>query len=59
MPQAREHWRTRDGWTLMIRPIGPGDEAQWTAFVEGLSPLFRRVVKSFRSQLRDRMVNRH
>ena len=24
-----------------------------------ISPLFRRVVKSFRSQLRDRMVNRH
>lgn len=41
MSQALETWRTRDGWTLAIRPIGPGDEARWTAFVEGLSPATR------------------
>jgi acetyltransferase len=41
MPQARENWRTREGWMLSIRPIGPGDEARWTAFVQGLSPATR------------------
>ena len=39
--QAGQTWRTRDGWMLSIRPIGPGDEARWTAFVQGLSPATR------------------
>jgi len=41
MPHASEQWRTRDGWMVTIRAIGPGDEARWTAFVEGLSPATR------------------
>ena len=30
--------RSRDGWEIAIRPIVPGDESAWVAFVQRLSP---------------------
>jgi acetyltransferase len=41
MPGGGETWRTRDGWEVLIRPIAPGDEAAWVAFVRQLSPATR------------------
>src|SRR5262245_39184959 len=41
MPQARDRWRTRDGYEVVIRPSAPGDESAWVDFVKGLSPATR------------------